>query len=1043
LRVQEAVARRAAFFLAWAAGMLACWAADALAAVELPRSDAAQPIFVQAEAGVRWTQGSYEVWVLRGGCRIQQGPSSAQGREAVLWIDRASPTERRQSLVIAYVEGDVSVDLQRSGNRARLTDARWLGRFQTALPVEVRVDQLGEPAESPPAIYQRGLAERNGRVDAGVRQAQFVQPPPTPPAAGVPPPAPATGVPPPGTRRIRAFARSGVPVVVQWIPDQQHNQWIGIIESGVNILVEGVTIPGQERLRGLVPPTGLGVLDLSADRVVVWTAGLEQIDLKQGHLQGQDVPLEIYMEGNIVFRQGERVIYAEKMYYDVTNRTGTVLGAEMLTPVPKYEGLLRLRAEVVQQLGEDRFFAQSAFITSSRLGVPRYRLQAASVLLEDPQEPLVDPVTGLPLVDPQTGQAKLEHHPMVTAENNVVYFEEIPVFYWPYLATDLSESSLFLRRARFRSDSIFGVQVLTDWNVYQLLGIRNRPPGTDWGLSLDWMSERGFGHGTTFSYRLDESSILPGAAGLVDYWGILDHGNDNLGRDRRSVPPLVDYRYRLFLQHRQVFRGDWQLSAEVGLTSDRNFLEGYFEREWDEMKDHDTALELKKIRDNTSLSVLAAVRVNDFLTQTDWLPRGDHFWLGESLGDDVFTWYEHSSVAYAQFHTATLPAPAQDPQQKTRFLPWEVSPGTTPLSTQAGRFITRQEIDWPFQLGPVKIVPYALGEAGYWGEDITGEDVSRLYGQVGVRASIPAWAANPNVESMLWNVHGLAHKITFDAEFAFADASRNLDQFPLYDPLDDDAIEAFRRRFVPNTFPGAAATPWPRPAIPPQFDERFYAVRSGMAGWVTAPSMEIAEDLMVFRLGMHNRWQTKRGTPGHQRIVDWLTLDVNLSFFPKDVRDNFGEVLGLLDYNARWQIGDRLALLSSGEFDFFHGGGQIVNVGAFLDRPPRGGWYAGVRLLEGPIHNTVLITSYSYRMSPKWVSAFSLFLDLRDQANIGQSFTVTRIGESFLISAGFNYDASKGTWGAAFSFEPRFLPKTRLGQAGGARIPVAGAYGLE
>ena len=252
-----------------------------------------------------------------------------------------------------------------------------------------------------------------------------------------------------------------------------------------------------------------------------------------------------------------------------------------------------------------------------------------------------------------------------------------------------------------------------------------------------------------------------------------------------------------------------------------------------------------------------------------------------------------------------------------------------------------------------------------------------------------------------------------------------------------------RRRLVPNTFPAPGGLLPPLPAIPARFDERLYAVRTGMAGWVTAPSMEIADDLMLFRLGMHNRWQTKRGAPGSQRIVDWLTLDVNFSLFPKPDRDNFGEVLGLLEYDTRWQVGDRLALLSSGLFDFFQDGARIVNIGAFLDRPPRGGLYVGVRVLEGPIHNTVLATSYTYRMSPKWVSAFGMSIDLRDQGNIGQHFTVTRIGESFLVSAGFNFDASRGSWGAAVSFEPRFLPKTRLGQAGGARVPVAGAFGLE
>jgi hypothetical protein len=103
----------------------------------------------------------------------------------------------------------------------------------------------------------------------------------------------------------------------------------------------------------------------------------------------------------------------------------------------------------------------------------------------------------------------------------------------------------------------------------------------------------------------------------------------------------------------------------------------------------------------------------------------------------------------------------------------------------------------------------------------------------------------------------------------------------------------------------------------------------------------------------------------------------------------------------------------------------------------------GVHFLDGPIHNTILSMSYSYRMSEKWVTAFGTTVDLSGQGNIGEHFSITRVGESFLISGGFNVDASKGTWGAALSVEPRFLPKGKLGQAGGARVLPAGAMGLE
>lgn len=1004
---------------------------------------------------------------MEGDCQIQQGADFAQARQAVVWLARGDPANLERSRLTAYLEGDVAVAVGKPHAPTRLSDTVWLGHFETVHEVQLRTPRLTGPPSVKPAIYDRAILARQQQAGEAVQLAQFTGPmDPAPRVGGLAPPgsaaepadalAPAGNAVPSGTtgaaapqraRRIRAFPRGDLPAKVQWFPDRQTNQWIAVIEGGVNLIVEDLPVPsGGELAPGLGLPS-LVSFDVAADRMVIWTVGVEELDLAGGKLQPGQLPLEIYMEGNIVFRQGQRVLHAERMYYDVNHQLGTVLGAELLTPVPRYEGLLRFKAEILRQIGQDRFVANNAFVTSSRLGIPGYRLQAASVYLEDIQQPRLDPLTGQPVINPLTHEPELEHRRLATSEHNFLFLDDLPVFYWPRMATDLEDASYYVRRVRLKHDSVYGLQALTDWNMYQLLGMRNRPEGTDWGLSLDWLSQRGFGHGTTLSYRREGLLGFSGpAAGLIDYWGILDHGTDNLGRDRRDVPPERDYRYRLFLQHRQMLEGDIQFSAEVGWISDRNFLEQYFEREWDELKDQRTAMELKRIRDNSSWSLLAAVRINDFFTQTDWLPRLDHFWLGQPVLGGVLTWFEHSSLGYAQLHTATLPNAAQepDPATRSRYLPWEISSSVPPeaLGTQSERFVTRQEIDWPVQLGPIKVVPYLLGEAGHWGEALDGHDLQRLYAQAGLRASIPFWRASPGVENVLWNVHGLAHKVVFEAEAGWADANRDLAELPLYEPLDDDAIEAFRRRFVPYTFP-APAVPAPLPAIPPRFDERYYALRTGMAGWVTAPSLEIADDLLFVRLGMKHRWQTKRGSPQSQRIVDWITLESNLTLFPEKDRDNFGQLVGLLDYDARWQVGDRLALVSSGIFDFFQHGQRLLSVGGFLDRPPRGGLYLGLHLLEGPIHNTILAMSYSYRMSPKWVSAFGMSIDLQDQGNIGQNFSITRVGESLLIGAGVSYDASRGNWGAGLSVEPRFLPKTRLGQAAGARIPPAGAYGLE
>jgi hypothetical protein len=965
------------------------------------------------------------VWLLRGDCRIVQGADAVHCDEAVLWIDHADAVSRQRSKMIAYLEGHVSLDLHRGGKPVRITAQTWFGRFYTVQAVQVRTGVVAGKPDVLPGIYQRGTDRRNpAPADvthaSGVEPAQYVTPGPR--AAPIARPLP------PGVRRVRVLPRGDVPVQAAWFPGPLPNQWIAVLDSGVNLIVDGLK--------------GFSSIDVSTDRLVIWTESRGQPDLTAPALQDEQAPLEFYLEGNVVFRQGERVVYADRMYYDVRNHLGTVLNADMLTPVPKYSGLLRLHAEILQQTGPDRFFAQDAFVTSSRMGLPGYRLQSSNVTYEDHQQPVLDPYTGQPLLDPLTKKPIVNHDQEVTGQNNFVYIEDVPVFYWPVFATELNEPSFFLRRVMYKQDNVFGTQILTDFDPYQLLGMKKPLHGTDWDLSLNYLSMRGFAYGTTYSYRLDSFFGIPGkTAGLVDTYTIRDRGFDVLGADRSHVTPDETYRYRLLFQHREQFPEGFQLTAELGKVSDRNFLEEYFKHEFDELKDQTTDVELKRYQGNMSYSILGQARTNDFVTESDWLPRADHFWLGQSLfGDNPtgenLTLYEHTSLGYADFHQLTAPNPANNGGPFS-FLPWEAS------SEHGSRLVTRNELDYPVQLGPVKVVPYALGEVGHWGEDLSGNSLDRAYYQAGVRATMPMWRVDPCVESALWNVHGLAHKVDFELEVFNAQSNRNLSDLPLYDPVDDWTIEAFRRRFATTTFGIPSTNPASVAFIPKQFDERFYAVRTDMEGSVTAPSMEIADDLTEVRAGIHQRWQTKRGMPENRHIVDWIELDTDVTFYPDASRDNFGSAAGLWDYDFRWHVGDRLTLVSDGIFDFFDQGQRIVSIGAFLSRPPRGNLFIGYRILEGPITDQIVTTSYNYQMSPKWVSSLGVSADLSEKGNIGEFLRITRVGESLLLSGGFSYDPARSSVSATFAIEPRFLPKGQLGQVGGARILPAGAMGLE
>ena len=175
-----------------------------------------------------------------------------------------------------------------------------------------------------------------------------------------------------------------------------------------------------------------------------------------------------------------------------------------------------------------------------------------------------------------------------------------------------------------------------------------------------------------------------------------------------------------------------------------------------------------------------------------------------------------------------------------------------------------------------------------------------------------------------------------------------------------------------------------------------------------------------------------------------MTLDIGGTVFPKDDRDNFGEQVGLLNYDFRWHLGDRLTFLCDGFADAFGGGMRKVTAGSVISRPGVSNAYLGIRSIEGPFSSSVIIGSASYRMSKKWIVTAGGAVDLGPTGNIGQTLSFTRVGESFLIRTGFNADVSRGNVGAVFAIEPRFLPtSSRLGRIGGVQIPPAGAYGLE
>jgi hypothetical protein len=70
-----------------------------------------------------------------------------------------------------------------------------------------------------------------------------------------------------------------------------------------------------------------------------------------------------------------------------------------------------------------------------------------------------------------------------------------------------------------------------------------------------------------------------------------------------------------------------------------------------------------------------------------------------------------------------------------------------------------------------------------------------------------------------------------------------------------------------------------------------------------------------------------------------------------------------------------------------------------------------------------MIGSYSYQMSPKWISTASpMRYDVAAGEARGTSVTISRVGLDWILHFGSGFDFSKSNVGVGVSLEPRFGP---------------------
>ncbi|MBT6154169.1 MAG: hypothetical protein HOK71_16245 [Planctomycetaceae bacterium] len=980
-------------------------------------------VTISAAMSQEWEEGSVRISLLHGQCRIAQGDTVLRARKMVVFRENDSNTWDKRDRLTVYLEDDVRIDRPGQSVTKPVMVVHLVTR--AGLTHQIRSRAKSDPARRDDPLYRR--AEKrvsHGRRQAvqpsAIRQTQLLVPgsdPTDPEFRSVQIQSPSGSL-----RRVRISPRSAIRFNILSFESKATTppEQVIVLTGGINILIDGV---GE-----------YGTVDLSADRMVIWRQSSGSDELERESIQSRDAPFQVYMEGHIVIRQGgdptalpdqsspnnnpasdeglsfidqqrsgqlgEITLRGTRAVYDAREDRALLLNAELKTFVPQIQGNIRIRAERIRQQARNSFHAERAWVSGSQFAKPGYRVQSSDLFFEPRMvNPWVGPQGN---IDPLTGQPVLTEVPWITSLNNTFLIGDVPVFYTPFFAAPADQPNVPLRRATVGHDSIFGGQVETVWNMFMLLGMEE-PAGVRWDLYADYFSERGPALGTGTNYVGQGLFGMPGnyiGEGLI--YGIQDDGTDQLGTGRNSLVPEDEFRGRVKFRHRQRLPANTSFIAEIGLLSDRNFLEQYYEPEFDRDKDNETLLYLKQDLGNLAWSALARPQLNDFENTTEWLPRGDLHLFSEPLLNGLLTWSSHTSAGYANLEPAVAPS---DPNDLFNPLPFVADVGGAVL-------MSRHELRMPFSVGPVNLVPFVMGEAAFWGEDFNANSIDRFVGSAGIRSSMLMWKTYPFVSSRVFNLNGLAHKMRFEAEYALTESTRSLAEIPQYNEFDDNAQERFRQRLITNTFGGT---------LPAVFEPRRYAVRTGAGSSLMSPYHELVDDQQVVRLALRQRLQTKVGPPDRLRIKDWMRLDLEASFFPKADRDNFGEDVGLLGGQYQWNFGDRTRLEASTYFDLFDDAQELWNVGLHSQRTARGSVYVGVRQVKGAgLDSQILTGSYSYIMGPKWFSTAYTSYDIGESRNVGQGLVITRIGADFLMHFGVNYDESKENAGIALSIEPRF-----------------------
>ncbi|MCH2137098.1 MAG: hypothetical protein MK101_11055 [Phycisphaerales bacterium] len=855
----------------------------------------------------RWKVDDTQRLLLSGDVIIDIAGWVFEAQTAVVWIDRVATAEGDVTQVAVYLP-KVRPGTQSTSGSTRGRNLLVVGTVKGRTLLDTALIRDGQPPAGTLAV-QRG----EKRLAEWVARTRSNPPPldhhPTLADEGEPDVAPGE-LPVEGTLSTTArspwLRRPGA--TIAFSADEVE---LGGGEDDATVIADGAV---SIEYRPVSSGDAWGRVRLSAERAVVFLEPGTLRDVAGRDFKAEDVR-GVYLEGGViaVAERDDYEVRAPRMYYDFETDRAIMVDAVLRTYDRRRRAPVIARASELRQLAENQWAGETMVLSASSFATPTLALAAQRATLK--RTPATVDETGMPVA------ASVE----VESWNNTIDAGGMPVFWWPHFKG--GPQDIPLRGTKSGWGRYKGAIVETTWDVRALLGLEP-VAGDDLEMELDGWSKRGVGGGINWSRTKGDTRLR------LKLYGLTDSGTQRTASGVEQDVP-THQRYEGLWESTTQLSPQWMLQTQVSKFSDSTFVSAWRMQDFLNRREYETSAFLRWQEDEHQFSLLAKYDLNGFMSNSwllaskgfslDEMPRAAYRFFGLDLFDTI-TW--SGDVVFSRFKANITNGTAAENGARNQAF---IDPTTgRPINNNqqiaqtlhdayiqdkwAMRLISNHHIAAPMQFGAFSVTPFTA----FQGQSFVNTEAQladnaenqRLIGGAGVTVATTLNRVWNDVEHRVLDLHRM--RAIVEPSFTAWYAGSN------FNPADD--------------------------GVNPQYDP-----------WIDDTSRGGA-----IRVGLRSTLQTMRGGPGQWFDVDWLKMDFGAVLTrgasqrryptPQWFAANplFSQLGNFADGRLRWQLGEGVAMISEGVWDFDEGRFTRNSAGVELRHTPRFDTMIEYRYIEVP-----------------------------------------------------------------------------------------------